>query len=533
MSTNRRPTTGAHLIGGEWSAEVPDAFQAVDPATGETLPASFAEATEEEVARAAGAADAAHRQVRDWSGEQIARLLRACSQELMELGDALLRTAELETGLSETRLRGERARTCAQFEMFADLVSTGGHIEATIDHADPAATPPRPDLRRIKVGVGPVAVFGASNFPLAFSVPGGDTASALAANCPVVIKAHPSHPATSELCAQALQRAVDRTEAPAGTVNLVHGRGHDVGRALVLADEIRSVAFTGSTKGGRALHDLAAAREHPIPVHAEMGSVNPVIVTPRALAARGDAIATDLVASLRMGAGQFCTSPGLIFVPGGEEGDRFVDRVAGELGQVPSAPLLNRQLQQHLADQVRSTAQRPGVQTLLDGSDTGSDAAGEAVLCAPYLFTVDLDTYVSDASIREEHFGPVAIVVRSPKDDAYRQVLDHLDGQLTLTLHAEEAEAVELSALRHDFNTVAGRVIFNAFPTGVSVTAAQHHGGPYPATSDPRFTSVGTYAIQRFLRPVTYQNSPAVFLPPELRDDNPLGVPQRVDGNRA
>lgn len=520
--------TGANLIAGTHSAEGSTTFRSWSPATGEPREPTFTEAMPGEVARATAAAEDAYRQLRTWSGPQIAGLLREISAQLAALDGQLLQTAHEETGLSiEPRLQGELARTCAQLEMFARLVASGEHRDVVIDHANDQVSPPRPDLRRMRIGIGPVAVFGASNFPLAFSVPGGDTASALAASCPVVIKAHPSHPATSELSATALVRAVEKLGAPAGTVSLVQGAGRDVGEALVLADEIRSVGFTGSQGGGQALAKLAAGRPHPIPVHAEMGSLNPVLVTPRALAARGAEIAEQLARSLQMGVGQFCTSPGLVFVPEGKAGDQLIQVVADHLQAAGAGVLLNRGVLNALASNLSATMAVTGVTTVLDG---GIEPAANPITCAPSLFSVDLDTYLASDQLHEEHFGPASIMVRYAVG-RLPELIPKLGGHLTVTLQAEPEDAGELTELRADLMEIAGRVLFNGFPTGVAVTAAQHHGGPFPATSDPRFTSVGTKAIDRFMRPVTFQNAPEALLPEELKEANPLKVPRRVDGH--
>ncbi|MFA9429905.1 aldehyde dehydrogenase (NADP(+)) [Egicoccus sp. AB-alg2] len=519
--------TGANLIAGTHSTEGSQLFQARNPTTGDLLDPIFTEATPLEVARATGAAGEAYRELRTWNGPRLAELLRQMSAQLLDVDGQLLQTAHDETGLPiEPRLRGELARTCAQFDMFADLVTSGEHRDVVIDHADATLSPPRPDLRRMRIGVGPVAVFGASNFPLAFSVPGGDTASALAAGCPVVIKAHPSHPATSEMAATALLRAVELVGAPAGSVSLVHGLGHEVGEALVTSEEIRSVGFTGSPAGGQALAKLAAGRPHPIPVHAEMGSLNPVLVTPRALAVRGREIAEQLASSLKMGVGQFCTSPGLVFVPSGEDGDRFVDALADQLRSTGEGVLLNQGILGALSRRLATTRAVDGVTTLLDG---GAQPTDGPVTCAPSLFSVDLDAYRASDHLREEHFGPASIVVRYD-EGRLPEVVPTLEGQLTVTLQAEPEDVADLVDLRADLMEIAGRVLFNGFPTGVSVTAAQHHGGPFPAASDPRFTSVGTKAIDRFLRPVTFQDVPDPLLPDELKEANPLNVPRRVDG---
>lgn len=528
MSSTAPAPSGANLIAGVASTEGSSTFQAADPSTATALDLVVTEAAPTEVARAVAAAVEAHAELSSWSGSAIAGLLRACSEELMALGDELITTAMAETGLAEARLVGERARTCAQLELFADHVATGAHLDVIIDHPDPDMTPPRPDLRRMRVGVGPVAVFGASNFPFAFSVPGGDTASALAAGCPVVVKAHPSHPTTSELAGRAITRAVERVGAPAGTFSLVQGRSEAVGQALVLAEGIRAVGFTGSARGGRALCDLAAGREHPIPVHAEMGSTNPVFVTPGALADRGEQIATALVGSLTMGVGQFCTSPGLVFVPAGDDGDRFVAAVASALSEVEPAPMLNGGIRDALAAQLADTVGHDGVELVVDGTAAGSDAP--PTHCAPTLLSVDLPTWASVEALREEHFGPVAVIVRHP-EGAATEAVEHLEGQLTATIHLADHEADDLIALRDGLVDVVGRIVVNGFPTGVAVTAAQHHGGPSPATNDARFTSVGTTAIDRFLRPIVFQDAPQGLLPRALWDANPDDVPQRVDGS--
>jgi NADP-dependent aldehyde dehydrogenase len=504
-------------------------FRAVDPTTGAETGPEFRDATPAEVASAVAAAVAAHRELRPWDGARLAALLRACADELEADGDALVATAARETGLpSAPRLTGELARTTGQLRMFADHVASGVHLDVVIDHADPAAVPPRPDLRRMRVGVGPVAVFGASNFPLAFSVAGGDTASALAAGCPVVVKAHPSHPATSEAAFAALARACAAVGAPAGTVGLVHGAGTEVGAALVTAPGIAAVGFTGSTAGGLALARLAAARPVPIPVHAEMGSVNPVLVTAAALAARGAELAAALAGSLTLGTGQFCTSPGMVVLPPGEDGDAFVAALADALRSAGGGVLLNRGVRAALDARLAATRTTTGVRTVLDGGGGHGDGP---IACAPSLFDVDLDEWLVSDALREEHFGPVAIAVRAA-EARWSEVLAALPGQLTISVHGEPSDHPLLAALRDDLAAVAGRVLFAGVPTGVAVTAAQHHGGPFPATTDGRSTSVGLRAIERWLRPVVLQDAPAGLLPPALQDANPLGVPRLVDGVR-
>lgn len=525
MPVDASGLTGANIIAGNLSTEGSSTFESQHPATGQRGETRFHEATEHEVARAAEAAAVAFRTYRSWGPDRIAPLLRAAAEQLEQMDDVLCRTADAETGLGRGRLDGELARTCGQFRMFADHVRSGDHLEAVVDHADTDAAPPRPDLRRMQVALGPVAVFGASNFPLAFSVPGGDTAAALAAGCSVVIKAHPSHPATSELAANALLRACESVGAPTGLVNLVHGPGIEVGRALVLAEPIRAVAFTGSTAGGLALQRLSADRPQPIPVHAEMGSVNPLVVTARALEERAEDIADGFVGSVSLGTGQFCTKPGLIFVPEGSAGDAFTEAVAARLREVGPSTLLNEGIRDALAARLADTQSIPGVETLVaPGTPTGG-----GVTCEPALLSVDWSTYQAHATLREEHFGPVAVVVRYPEHGLV-DALESMEGSLTISLHAEEQDLDAIAALRDRLVERAGRILWNGFPTGVAVVPAQHHGGPFPATTDPRFTSVGTGAIKRFLRPVAFQNAPESLLPEALREANPLGIRRLVDG---
>ncbi|HUH08185.1 MAG TPA: aldehyde dehydrogenase (NADP(+)) [Egibacteraceae bacterium] len=515
--------TGANLIAGRESRESSDRFTAFDPRTGDPGELAFPEATPAEVAQAADAAAEALDVLRAWPAARIAGLLRAIAAHLEDVGDALIHLADSETALGPERLAGERARTCAQLRAFASVVEDGWHHEAIIDHRDPQATPPRPDLRRMQTPIGPVAVFGASNFPLAFSVPGGDTASALAAGCPGVAKGHPSHPGTSELCARVILAAAEDVAAPSGVFSLVHGRGHEVGQSLVLAPQIRAVGFTGSYRAGRALFDLGAGRQDPIPVYAEMGSVNPVIVTRRALAARGEQIAEGFVASMTAGAGQFCTKPGIVFAPEGDEGLEFVGHVARLLRSAELGPMLNEAIWQGLGEQLAATAGIPGVETVVWGA-----RGAQGFRIAPSLFKADAKAFVDHPQLRAEHFGPSALVVTVP-DGALSDTISQLDGGLTATVHAEDDEA-DLADLRRLLEAKAGRLVWNGFPTGAAVTFAQHHGGPYPATTAPAHTSVGATAIRRFQRPIAYQDFPDSRLPAELRESNPLNIPRLVDG---
>jgi acyl-CoA reductase-like NAD-dependent aldehyde dehydrogenase len=518
--------TGAHLIAGAERPVPPgaDTFQAVDPRTGQPTGTRFAEAGADDVAAAAAAAASAFGELRAWPGRRRGELLRSIAARLEEQREPLVAVADAETALGRDRLVGELARTCAQLRAFAALVEDGSYVGAIVDHADPGATPPRPDLRRMMVPVGPVAVFGASNFPFAFSVPGGDTAAALAAGCPVLVKAHPAHPGTSELCGRAIAEAVRAAGAPAGTFSLLQGRTPEVGRALVLAGEVKAVGFTGSTEVGRALFDLAASRPEPIPVYAEMGSINPVFLAPGALATRGKALADQLAASITLGAGQFCTSPGLVVVPADERGEALVERLGGVLSGAAPAPMLTTGIRAGLGRRLERTAALPGVEVVTGGEP------GDGHQVTPTLLRVDWEVFCSTPELLDEHFGPAAVVVSCPPEH-FTDVAERLEGNLTATVHATDEEAPELQRLQSVLVEKAGRVIWNGFPTGVAVTAAQHHGGPYPATTYPAHTSVGVTAIARFLRAVAFQDAPPAVLPAELRDDNPLDLLRVVDGH--
>jgi acyl-CoA reductase-like NAD-dependent aldehyde dehydrogenase len=497
-------------------------FNSVDPRTGEPGP-SFQEATPDDVRAAGAAAAAVHRTgaLRE-RGKRVA-LLRAAAGRLRAAGDEIVAVCESETGLPEARLRSELERTCGQLEAFAAIVAAGDDAEAIIDHADPDAVPiPRPDVRRMRVPIGPVAVFGASNFPLAFSTAGGDTASALAAGCPVIVKGHPSHPGTGELVARELSAAVADAELPVATFAHLPAAGVEVGELLVDAPEIAAVGFTGSFNGGKAIFDRAAKRPVPIPVYAEMGSINPIVVTEAALRARADKIADGLAASVSNFGGQLCTKPGVVFVPDGPDGDAFAADLAARLDAVPPTVLLNERLRDALSDAVQRLAARPEVRPL-----------GEAPAAEGPGFRYQPIAYEAPASaasdeLLEEHFGPVVLLLRHGSDKDLLAALAQIEGQLSGTLHAERGE--DVGAIVTALAERAGRVVFDGFPTGVAVTHGMHHGGPYPATTSPLHTSVGMTAVHRFTRPLAFQDAPEDVLPSELRENNPLGIRRRVDG---
>ena len=502
-------------------------FTAQDPRTGAIL-GSYSDADDETIAatcrQAAGAAPA----LRD--DTLRVRLLRELARMLRSVGSELHELCGRETGLAQARLEGELERTCVQLELFADVVAEGSYVEAIIDTPDPGApVAPRPDLRRMLIPIGPVAVFGASNFPYAFSVAGGDTASALAAGCPVVVKAHPSHPGTSGLVAAIVLAAVEEVGLPPGTFALVHGASRHVGQALAQAEEIEAVAFTGSLAGGRALFDVAAARPRPIPVFAEMGSVNPTLITTAALNARAAAVADGLAASVTGGTGQFCTKPGVVLVPDDDAGAAFVGAVVERLAAVEPGPLLNSRIHGALREAIANLDQDPDVERLMPDGDAGANRG--AFLHSPVAYAVDGSIAANRPELMEERFGPLVLFVRYGGMEAAAEILDALEGQLTATVHAERHELAGLQDILNRMEQKAGRVIFDGFPTGVAVTHAMQHGGPYPATTAPAHTSVGTTSIRRFQRPVTWQNAPSEVLPASLRDENPMGIWRVVDGH--
>jgi NADP-dependent aldehyde dehydrogenase len=437
-----------------------------------------------------------------------AGLLRALADGLEADRTTIVALADRETGLGETRLNGELTRTCYQLRLFADAVTEGGYLEVIIDHAGDTPMGPRPDLRRMLVPIGPVAVFGASNFPLAFSVPGGDTAAALAAGCPVVAKAHPSHPATAQRCYEVMRDAARAHGAPDGTIGLVHGQG--AGTALVRHPAIRAVAFTGSLAGGRALADLAAARPEPIPFYGELSSLNPVVITPGAAARRAAEIGKGLAGSATMGAGQFCTKPGLVFVPAGTDGDRLRNEVATEVADLGGLVALNGGISEHYTEGIERLAGHDGLTALAEG--TAADGDGFHV--RPMVFGTD--TSHVDESVARECFGPVTIMVSYEDESDLLTALRTLPASLTAAVHMADDD--DVTAVLDVLRPKAGRLLFGGFPTGVAVAWAQHHGGPWPATNTLH-TSVGITSIRRFLRPVAWQDAPARLLPAELRDE--------------
>lgn len=503
-------------------------FRAYNPTLGaEIAEPAFAEATAADVADACARAEAAFEAYAARPLADRAAFLEAIATRIEGLGDALLERAHQETGLPMARLTGERGRTTGQLRLFAKEVLEGGWQSLRIDHADPARTPPKPDLRLRNIPLGPVAVFGASNFPLAFSTAGGDTAAALAAGCPVVVKGHPAHPGTSEWVAQAIAQAAQDTNMPEGVFSLLQGRSNDIGGALVADPRIAAVGFTGSRGGGTALMRIAAARPVPIPVYAEMSSVNPVILLPAALKARGTALAQGFVASLTMGAGQFCTNPGLLLAVAGPDLDAFLAAAAGHVCAAPAQVMLTAGIEAAYTAGKAALAKLPAVQELANGvADPAPTRA------AAGLYTMSGAALLANPAQAHEVFGATALVVACASLAEVEAVIRALEGQLTATLHADPADAQAARALLPALERKVGRILANGWPTGVEVTHAMVHGGPFPATSDGRSTSVGTLAIDRFLRPVCYQDLPADLLPTALQGEGAAGVPVRVDGAR-
>ncbi|MGI4794065.1 MAG: aldehyde dehydrogenase (NADP(+)) [Janthinobacterium lividum] len=507
--------TGDLLIGLEDVRGSDAEYQANDAMTGAALTPPFSGASSAQVDRACALAASAFDRFRNTDPDQRAAFLEAVAEAILALGPALIDRAVVETGLPRGRIEGERGRTMAQLRLFATLLRDGGWLDARIDPAMPDRTPlPRSDLRQQHIGVGPVAVFGASNFPLAFSVAGGDTAAALAAGCPVVAKAHPAHPGTSELIGRAVRSAVQRCDLPEGVFSLLGGAGYAVGTALVAHPQIKSVGFTGSRAGGLALMRIAAARPEPIPVFAEMSSINPVLLLPAALVARSGTIAKAFIASLTLGAGQFCTNPGLVLALDGPDLEQFLHEAATLLAESPAATMLTPGILHAYETGLSQLESAPNVHRIAQGKLCNGKQEGRAA-----LFTTTADQLLANPALREEVFGAAALVVRCPDPATLHRVTEALEGQLTATLQMDAADMALARELLPALERKAGRILVNGFPTGVEVSPAMVHGGPFPATSDPRSSSVGTLAIRRFLRPVCYQDFPPELLPAALRDD--------------
>jgi 2,5-dioxopentanoate dehydrogenase len=519
------------LIGSSRGQVSEDVFHAKNPATGEVSSTAYAAATESETDYAAELAQQAAPILSLLTGSQKAHFLRVVADNVDAIVNELVSVVTLETGLPEPRVRGETARTSGQLRMFADLVEEGSWVDARIDHAIPDRQPiPKPDLRSMLRPIGPVGVFCASNFPLAFSVAGGDTASALAAGCPVIVKAHHAHPSSALAVGKAVQAAVISCDLPEGTFSLLYGGGRTVGQRLVRHPALKAVGFTGSRSGGRALFDLAASRSAPIPVYAEMSSVNPVFLLPEALAERGEEIALGLQGSATLGAGQFCTNPGIVIYENGDAGDAFKTAYAKAMNETAPATMLHSGIRDAFEKGVSAITEISDIAIL---ADSGKERGPGGCSVSTAVFAVDAESFLSTKALSEEIFGPATLLVACSDRQQMLAVARNLEGQLTASLFGNISELSNASDLVDLLETKAGRLIFNQFPTGVEVCQSMVHGGPYPATSDSRSTSVGTGSILRFARPVCYQGFPEERLLAELRDENPLSISRMVDGQYA
>ncbi|WP_191237949.1 aldehyde dehydrogenase (NADP(+)) [Cobetia marina] len=519
---------GKQLVGAEAITATGAMIYAVNPQTNEQLEPGYAAGGTVEVEQACSLAWEAFDAYRETELEVRARFLEGIADEVEAIGDLLIERAMAETGLPRPRLEGERGRTCSQLRLFANVVRAGEWLDVRIDSALPERQPmPRVDLRQRHIALGPVAVFGASNFPLAFSVAGGDTASALAAGCPVVVKAHSAHPGTSELVGRAIQRAVEKFQLPPGVFSLLYGSGREVGQGLVTDARIKAVGFTGSRSGGTALVAAAQARPEPIPVYAEMSSINPVFLLPAALESRAAELGEAFVDSLNMGAGQFCTNPGLIIAQKSDGLNRFLQAAGASIQETASHTMLTPGIYEAYTKGVANLTLSGKVRVVAHGP-----AGQGANACQANLFATSASDFLSDAVLQDEVFGSTSLVIECNDQDEMGRVAEQLEGQLTATLQMDSADMELARGLLPILERRAGRVMANGWPTGVEVCHAMVHGGPYPATSDSRTTSVGSAAIHRFLRPVCYQNLPDILLPAALRDGNPYGVSRLVDGER-
>jgi 2,5-dioxopentanoate dehydrogenase len=502
-------------------------FRGVNPETGESLEPVYRCASLVDLNSAAELADEAFSVYRKTSGKERAKFLRHIADGIEAIVPEIVERAHRETALPEARLKGESARTINQLRLFAQVVEEGSWVNARIDPAEPERKPlPRFDIRSMMRPLGPVAIFGASNFPLAFSVAGGDTAAAFAAGNPVIVKAHHAHPGTSEMVGQVIARSASECGLPAGVFALLFGPGAEIGTALVEHPKVRAVGFTGSLAGGKALMQRAAARPEPIPCFMEMSSVNPVFVLPEALSTRGAQIASGLFGSFTLGVGQLCTKPGLVFLPRNAEADALIAELKTQVGHAAFSPMLTQGIAKSYRGGVASRQKQEGVATLAEAASNGAGSS----YAVPVVFEIAGSDLVRDPHLAGEIFGPTTLIIRYENREELMELARGIEGQLTATLHGTEADLAAFADLVGVLERKAGRLIVNGFPTGVEVCHAMVHGGPYPATSDSRATSVGTYSIYRFARPVCYQDFPQFALPDELKDANPLGIWRLVDG---
>lgn len=521
--------TGKNYIGNSLSASGNKTYQTFNPELNKENETVFTEATTDEINQAVALASSAFKTFKNISDKKKATFLNAIADEIMALDDALISTYCAETGLPEGRAKGERGRTVFQLRSFAELLNEGSWVAATIDTAIPDRTPiPKSDIRKMNVPLGPVVVFGASNFPLAYSTAGGDTASALAAGCPVIVKSHPMHAGTGELVASAIIKAATKTGMPNGVFSNLNSSGIEVGQQLVAHSGVKAVGFTGSIKGGTALYELAAKRKEPIPVFAEMGSINPVVILPKALEQRGNDLAATYAGSITLGTGQFCTNPGLILGIKSNELSNFTKELATKIVAINPTCMLHPTIAKSYAANKEKALQQNGL-TLV----SNYDEAVKENYAPPVITTVNGATFLENPTLHQEVFGPFSMVVQCENEDELTSVIRQLEGQLTGTIISDENEIANYTEVVNAMQDRVGRIIFNGVPTGVEVCPSMVHGGPFPASSDSRFTAVGTNSINRWVRPFSYQDFPNELLPDALKNENPLGIIRLVNNTKT
>ncbi len=518
--------TGKNYIGNQLSALGNKTYKTFNPELNQENKHVFSEATQEEINEAVNLASKAFKKYRTISGKRKAEFLNAIADEILALDNELIQTYCSESGLPEGRAKGERGRTVFQLRSFADLVKDGSWVEATIDTAIPNREPtPKSDLRKMNIPLGPVVVFGASNFPLAYSTAGGDTAAALAAGCPVIVKSHPMHAGTGELIASAIIKAAEKTEMPNGVFSNLNSSGIEVGQQLVTHPKVKAVGFTGSIRGGRALLDLAAKREEPIPVFAEMGSINPVIMLPKALQNRTDSLANTYANSITLGTGQFCTNPGLILGLKGENLTNFINSLAQKIVEINPSCMLHPNIIGAYENNKTKALNQEGL-TLVATYEEST----QPNYAAQVVTTVEGKTFLNNPNLHQEVFGPYSMVVQCENEEQLEEIISNLEGQLTGTVISDDNEVVNYPTVIAALQNRVGRIIFNGVPTGVEVCPSMVHGGPYPASTDSRFTAVGVNSIKRWIRPFSYQDWPNHILPQELKNENPLHILRSVNG---
>ncbi|MEZ4793346.1 MAG: aldehyde dehydrogenase (NADP(+)) [Gelidibacter sp.] len=517
--------TGKNYIGNNQSAKGTKTYKTFNPQLNLENEHVFTEATSEEINEAVRLASEAFKVFRTISREKKAELLNAIADEILKLDDILIQTYCLETGLPEGRAKGERGRTIFQLRSFADLVAEGSWVEASIDTAIPDSSPaPKPDLRKMLIPIGPIAVFGASNFPLAFSTAGGDTVSALASGCPVIVKSHPMHSGTGELVASAIIKAAQKTSMPNGVFSNLNSSDAKVGEQLVKHAGVKAIGFTGSIKGGKALYDMASQRNEPIPVFAEMGSINPVVMLPNALKNRNEELAKIFANSITLGTGQFCTNPGLFIGIKDEHLTQLINNISSEILKIEPSVMLHPNIAEGYEKNKSKALSQQGLHVAADYFDEVKvNYAKQAIT------SVDAKTFLENPTLHQEVFGPYSMVVQCENAKQLEEIISKLEGQLTGTLIVEDDEASNYPELVSALQNRVGRMIFNGVPTGVEVCASMTHGGPYPASTDSRFTAVGINSIKRWVRPFSYQDWPNELLPDELKNDNPLGISRLVN----